>query len=52
MTSGVIMIDQAMGMEFDGRNVTQTSCGEQAWILLHDTQVLRVDENTAEEIEV
>jgi hypothetical protein len=30
MTSGVIMMDQAVGMQFDGRNVAQTSCGEQA----------------------
>jgi hypothetical protein len=28
-------MDQAVAMQFDGRNVTQTSCGEHASIAQH-----------------
>ena len=38
-------------MQFHGLDVTQTSCGVEAF-LWHDTKLLRVVENTAEEIQV
>jgi hypothetical protein len=43
------MMDEAVAMQFDGRNVTQTSCGEQG-LELHRTKVLTAVRNTAEEI--